>query len=332
MSAPRNILFLLLAAGAYTAIDLTVLHGPVHRLLERGASPTVANVGRTPISRAQLDRAVMARLWREGKTLETLPPDQQAQARKDALAELIDKELLRQATAAQASQVPVTDAEIDAETQRFALRFPTREELAGAAHAQGLSDHELRARIAASLQQEKFLTQQTETACAVTDAELADYYEKHRSSLFSPERRQARHIFLATLNREPEEAHEKLSKALEDLNTKKSTFEQLAATLSEDERSKSRGGDLGWFTAEHLPADFALPVFSLAANKPTLLRTKIGWHLVEVLAVGKKEPRTLESVREELREALAFQKREAAVTQYLQSLRQSRASEIRIVE
>ena len=54
--------------------------------------------------------------------------------------------------------------------------------------------------------------------------------------------------------------------------------------ISEDERSKQVGGELGWMREDRLPDDFAVPVFSMSVASPELIETKLGWHIVEVTA------------------------------------------------
>ena len=67
----------------------------------------------------------------------------------------------------------------------------------------------------------------------------------------------------------------------------------IAAELSEDQRSKNNGGDLGWFSRERLATDFTAAVFALPDKTPSLLRTKLGWHLVELL---ERKPARVETV------------------------------------
>ena len=61
------------------------------------------------------------------------------------------------------------------------------------------------------------------------------------------------------------------------------SFADLAAALSDDPASKTKGGELGWMHAGRLAPDFAAQVLTLPEGTPSLIRTKIGWHLVEVL-------------------------------------------------
>ena len=100
--------------------------------------------------------------------------------------------------------------------------------------------------------------------------------------------------------------------------------------LSEDLANKDHGGALGWMTRERLPADFAAAVFSLALNQPRLIRTTLGWHLVEVTARKAAGPRTFEQAKPEILAALEAVKRRQATADFRQTLRKSAASKIEI--
>lgn len=327
----------------WLAGDLLLFRGPLHRRLlqTRPDSPqsvaafrargAVARVYHHPILRTQLDRAVAERLWLEGKSPADLGPAQLKLARYAALNELIDHQLLRVKAKANAAEFPVSEAEIDAAAERFRSRFASRGELDQALRHEGVdSDQEFRYRLAAVIQREKFLESRIADAVKVDEAEAKAWFDQHAKTLGRPERVRARHVFLATLERDAEEAKAKLAEALGKLERKECDFAQLAAELSEDERSKTRGGDLGWFSRERLPADFTAPVFQLAAGQPALVRTKLGWHLVEVTDRKPAEPRTFEEAKPEVVAALGALKRRDAAAALRQQLRQNAAAHIQV--
>lgn len=331
-------LALLLLAG-----DLLWLHGPLYRFLIRRDPTTpeslaaakargeVARVFHHPILVGQLERAVADRLRREGRPPADLEPGQLKLVRLAALNELIDHQLLRVKTQANAVEVPVGEAEIEAEFERFAQRFASPQERAAALAAEGIaSDTELRYRLAARLQQEKYIESRIGPAAVVSEAEARQWYDEHRSRFVRPERLRARHLFVATLERDPAAAEQIAAGALARLQGGQSDFAALAAELSEDERTKPSGGELGWFSRERLPADFTAAVFALPASKPSLVRSKLGWHLVEVLDRRAAEPIPFEQAREELVAALESERRRRALDRFRAELRHLEARHIHI--
>lgn len=325
----------------YVAGDLLVFHGPLSRKIER-ADPTsaaaiaaakadgvVARVFNLRITRSQLDRAVRERLWLEAKTIESLTPDARKIARYAALDELIDHELLRIKAKANAPDLKVGDAEIDGRMQRFLARFESKDVMLAAMKSQGIAtEQDLRDLFAARIQQEKYVEMKIVPLAAVTDEELRKWFDENQKSLTNPERIEARHVFIPTLDHPPEEAKARLDAALADLTSKKKDFATLAMELSEDPATKDAGGALGWMSRERLPADFSAPVFAMPLNEPALVRTRLGWHLVEVTGHKPAEARGFDQAKPEILAALEAVKRRQAITEYRAALRRFEAEKI----
>jgi parvulin-like peptidyl-prolyl isomerase len=328
---------LCLAAALYLAGDAFIFNGPVRRWLHSVLTPETghlaARVSGHPITRSQLERALDERLWLEGKSAATLAPDDLKLAREAALDELIDHELLRLQVKAVSARFSVSDEEINARLSRLTGRFESKGELATAMKSQGIAkEQDLRDRLAARIRQEKFIALRIGPSIKVTDDEARKWFDENPSAISLPERVEARHIFIPTLDHPPEEAKLKLDEALAALTDKKKDFPTLAKELSEDPATKESGGALGWMTSDRLPADFAAPVFSLETNKPALVRTKLGWHLVEVTARKAAEPRTFEQARPEILAALEAIKRRQATADLRKSLRKADAAKIEIFQ
>lgn len=325
---------LCLAALLYLAGDL-FLHGPARRWLDSTLTPRhlVARVSGQPITRSQLERALIERLWLEGKSPADLTPADLQLARAAALEELIDHELLRHQVNASTPPLPVSDDEINERIRRLVGRFENKGALETAMKSQGIAHEQaLRDRLAAQIRQEKFIAQSIAPAIQITDEEARQWFAENQKSISLPERIEARHIFLPTLDHPSEEAKQKLEAALTTLTARQKDFTTLARELSEDPATKDTGGALGWMTRDRLPADFADPLFSLPLNQPKLLRTKLGWHLVEVTARKPAEQRTFDQAKPEIHAALEALKRRQAVANFRKSLRQTHAAEIEILQ
>jgi parvulin-like peptidyl-prolyl isomerase len=85
-------------------------------------------------------------------------------------------------------------------------------------------------------------------------------------------------------------------------------------------------------TRHRLPADFADAVFALPIGVPTLVRTKIGWHLVEVTARLAREDRTFEQARDEVMVALEAIRRGRAVDAIRERLRRDAGADVIVFE
>jgi len=318
----------------YMVCDFFVFKGPLQQELQemfrtpadkakRAMSQGIcAKVWNGPIYRSQVDYRVQEKLWRTGRDPEKVSEQEMKLLRWAALDELIDESILRIKTRVNREEAPVSDAEIDSELKQFEKRFKSAEELDKALAAQGIENREeLRFRIAARIQQDKYVQLKIADAIAVTDEEAKQWYHDHTDELKMPERRQVRHVFLATLDHPSEEAKASLTGYLEKLKKGETDFAKLAAEVSEDESNKTKGGDLGWVRKARLPGDFATAVFSTPEKTPALVRTKLGWHIIEITGIKAPELLPYEAMKKEITTALVDSKREAAVKQYRHQIR-----------
>jgi len=327
----------------YVAGDLFWFNGPLNRRIQtdRPDSPeaiayaksqgVVARVFGHPILRSQVERAAKERLWLEGRSIDDLPPEERRELRMAALNDLIDHHLLRVKVQHNAEDVPVSDEEVDEAIRRLASRFSTREEMKSELEAEGIdSETELRLRLGARIQQVKFLESRIAEHLVIEEEEARAWYEERAEDFQIPDRVRVRHVFLATLNRESDEAKATLSRAFDGLRAGTKEFAAIAAELSDDPRTKGNGGELGWMTLDRLPADFGQPVFEMKVGKPELLRTKIGWHLVEVLEKRPAEKRSFEDAKKDVLLALESAKRVDMVGAYRKALRAQESISIQV--
>lgn len=326
---------------AYVAVDVCWCHGPISRKLHQpvtlgpvppDASGVVARVLTHAITKSQLQRAIRERLWLEGKTNEPHSPAARQWLTYAVLGELIQHELLRVKAKAHANELRVDPAELERRYQELTSRFASEAECLAVSAAQGLggSAEAVKARLAAQLQQEQYLESRIQPLIQVTEAEVQAWYQQHAAEFTQPERLRLRHVFLAVQERSPDEARRQLETALQTLRNGTATFEQLVASLSEDESSRPRGGELGWMSRARLPEDFAQAVFALPDQQPTIIQTRIGCHLVEVLERKPAEPRRFEDCRSEITAALSAVKRRHATEQFLTALRRLEEGKIEI--
>jgi parvulin-like peptidyl-prolyl isomerase len=323
--------FIALLSAALFFLSEAYTDFAIIRWLNSFRTHQVARVFDQRITRTQLERAVHERLWLEGKTPESLSPENLKMVRYAALDELIDHELLRVKAEANAPQLKVSDEEVNERLRRLLGRFVSKGEMEKAMKSQGIaSERDLRELLAARIQQEKYVELMIGPLAQVTDEEARAWFAENQTQIATPERVEARHVFIATLERPQEEAKALLDVAMADLISGKKNFAALAIELSDDPATKENGGNLGWMTRERLPADFAEPVFSLPANKLGLVRTRIGWHLVEVTGRKPSESRTFEDAKPEVIAALEAVKRRQAAAESRDAMRRFEAANIEV--
>lgn len=103
---------------------------------------------------------------------------------------------------------------------------------------------------------------------------------------------QARHILVKT----EEDAISMVAKLSEG-----ASFDALAKEFSEDEGSREKGGDLGYFTRDMLDEVFTEQAFATSkGDRSAPFETEFGWHIVEVQNRRKAPQPTFEEMRSEI--------------------------------
>jgi hypothetical protein len=141
------------------------------------------------------------------------------------------------------------------------------------------------------------------------------YFDQHQTDFVQPVRLRVRHIFLAAP--EGTDVIETKRAAMEAIMARLEQgedFASLAAEVSEDEATKSHGGDLGFFASDRVPPEFWSAIENLTVNGPvTLVQSHLGFHAVQVMETRPPRAMTFEEARPEIEQLLADVKRAAAV-------------------
>jgi len=151
------------------------------------------------------------------------------------------------------------------------------------------------------------LVQKITSSISVTEEEITNYYDENQDE-FSGTR--IFHILLET----EDEANEIIAK----LN-RGEDFSKLAREHSLCP-SKEQGGDLGLVNEQsNLVSEFKEAALKLKENEITLkpVKTQYGYHIIKA---GKYEQKTLDEVREEIKNTLASEKKQSEVNTYVEKL------------
>lgn len=132
-----------------------------------------------------------------------------------------------------------------------------------------------------------------------------------------------RHILLlADAKHTPQQVKQEIDKLRQQLE-QGSKFSTLAEKYSQDKRSATKGGDLGWVHLGELPPSFNKAIVSMKDGQISQpIRTANGWSLVQVLASRVvKQNKAIE--RQKIRQYLYQRKFNQEVQNWLQKLRGS---------
>lgn len=311
--------------AAYLVGDLFLFSGPLSHMIERKSSKrsdVVARVAGHFITQSQLERSTRENLWIEGKSFDLLSSTEKLQVRENALQVLIDHALLRDKIAGEKKSIHISENEISARLRAMLSRFTTKGEMESSMKRQGIANEsELRAKVAARLQQEKWVEAKIAPIIRVSDREARAWFDQNAASMAMSERIEVRHIFMAAMDHPQNEINAKLGAALEELKLQRKDFATLARELSDDPASKDSGGLLGWVSKARLPADFAAAVFSLPIGEPAIIVSSLGSHLVQVTARKPAEAANFDEIKPEVIAALEAIKRRQAITELRKNVR-----------
>jgi parvulin-like peptidyl-prolyl isomerase len=136
-------------------------------------------------------------------------------------------------------------------------------------------------------------------------------------TFMQPIRFRATHIFLAAPPEtapEAVEAKKELIESLADRLRGGEEFDALVWEASEDEATKPRGGDLGYFCEWRIPPDFFSMLSQLKiGDPPKIFRTALGFHIVRLTEVRPLRQMSFEEARPEIVARLRNAQRRKAV-------------------
>jgi peptidyl-prolyl cis-trans isomerase SurA len=297
-------------------------------------SPDVmATVNGKDILRSDLDKAYNYYKARQGEAPQQPNPEQADIVRLNLLRQLIDEEILDQ-TAAKLN-LAASDEDVNAKLTELKAPY-TQEEFDKNLKQQNTTLDDLKQQIRRQLTSDKLINKEIESKINITDGDISNYYNEHKSefNVIEPHYHLAWIVVTAGSGQQPGNLQN--NKATSDADARKKIqavrnrlttgedFGSLAMNLSEDPNTNSTGGDKGFIAESDLqqsdPAAFALisklkigqitdvlPVYRGAG--PT--QHAIGYAVYKLLGrepAGQREltnPSVQQSIRQGLRESRA---------------------------
>jgi peptidyl-prolyl cis-trans isomerase C len=313
-------LILLLCACGYVLADLLVAHGPLDRLLQRWVSTRaeqrqeVARIADQSISVGELAQALRHRLFRQGLDWDQLDAAARNRERLAALNGLADDAVLRSVRLQAATEA--TSSAIDAELDDFIAEFHPRSEFQRRLALQQLTEGELVRQITARQADQRWL----ETELSVPSE------DRPPPTMQLPAVWLVSHLFLTAHAGGKPDREAEAQRLYQELQAAPQQFTDMVARHSDDERTKRRGGELGWMAETRTPTAFMAAVRSQPLGKISApVRTSLGWHL---LLVHDHKPARAATTAEAWPEWQAWQHtlaRARLVPTLIQQLRQQHA-------
>jgi foldase protein PrsA len=216
-----------------------------------------------------------------------------------------------------AADEKISKVEVDSELKLLREQFRDEKTFRAALRASGFSVRSLRWNIVDNLRAREWIEQQMISQSDATEDECRDFYDTRPQNFRQRARFRASHLFLAAPPETPAEVVESKQKVIEALADRIKHGEklgELAAVASEDEATKTRGGDLGFFSESRMPPDFFSAVVKMHVGEISQpIRTRLGFHIIELTDFKPARQMTFEEVQPEIRLAIENEKRRAAL-------------------
>jgi len=213
---------------------------------------------------------------------------------------------------------------------------------------------EYRDQLETQLLQQSYITQKKrslfESINPPTQPEVEALYRENATNFTNPEYVRISHVFVQIANKtesDAEAARNKIDEARKKLQSGEMSFDDLVLKYSEDEKSKFRGGDVGFLTVDNQQIrsvygrDFVNKVFALDKGEVSgIIESNIGFHIVKI--TEHQRPKILDlndpiapdnptTVREYLRNRLYQQRQQQVLQQATQEVIEELRAEAEIV-
>jgi len=146
-------------------------------------------------------------------------------------------------------------------------------------------------------------------AMTVSDAQIQEYYTSHQTEFAKDEQVRARHILVKPKTEDDagwREAQDRIRELTVETQLPNADFAALAREHSDDEGSKTAGGDLGWFGKGRMVKEFEDAVFALQDGQVSgPVKSQFGFHIIKLEGRQPSGVRPLDEVRTQVRDRLA---------------------------
>lgn len=300
----------------------------------------IARVNNSIITRADLRKA-REQLYADARQApDAAAAEEQAKDHeKDLLRDLIDQQLLLQ----KAQDLGISaDAELvkKLDDLRKQMNVDSMEDLEKAAESQGISFEDFKQNLKNNILTQRVIGQEVGGHITVTNSEIQQYYDQHKSEMTRPEEVRLSEILISTqttadvknasgenvLPEAPSEdvvakAQAKANQVYEMLQ-KGGNFADLAKKYSNGPTS-AIGGDLEYFKRGTLSQQLESKVFAMQAGQYTEpVRTNQGFVILKVTEHQTAGVPPLKEVENQIQEQIYVTKMQPALREYLTKLRE----------
>lgn len=262
----------------------------------------VAEVNGAKLTEVQL-MDVLRELIPQGSYHSAISPETVKAKKKDAMDELIRRELFYQE--ARRIGLRVKSSEINERYAAIEKQYGGRTEFERILKASGYTQKTLKKDIERNMLVTLLYNQEVLQKARVSDEFLSEYYKEHEDSYTRPESLHVRHIMIKVPGEATPEEREEMRKRAEEVDKKAKAgedFAQLAWEYSMDDY-RVKGGDLGIIHRGRLLPPVEDAAFKLKPGQVSgVITTDFGFHIVKVEEKIPPTKLSFEEVKDKLRQ------------------------------
>jgi len=243
-----------------------------------------------------------------------------------SLSFLIEKKL--QLQAAKKKGISVSNAEVDEAVNDIKKmnRFTSDEEMNAALLKEGISVEDYKREIREQLIIMKLVNREVKSKISVSDKDVENYYESHKSDFRFPERIKIGYVNVPVKS---SDSDDEVQKALGKINNIRRDLDNNVSISELMKRYSDSGdikfvSDLGFIKKGDLIPELENPAFSMNEGEISdVIKTSTGFYVIQKIEIKKIEYRPLGEVKDIVRESVFQEKSESVYKDWLYNLKTS---------
>ena len=283
----------------------------------------VAIVNGTVITKEDFNREMSRAEEQIASMGKTLNDSQRSEIKEEVLKNLINLELLYQAS--KEDGIKVDEKTVNEQMEKLKARFPSEKEFKDAFSKKNLSEAMVISQIGRGMAIQKLIDEKVIQKIMISDEETKAYYDSHPDFFKEPEQVQASHILIKVEPKADESQKAEARKKLETIQQKLQEGGDFAALAKEFSEGPSnvKGGDLGYFRRGQMVKPFEEAAFALEPGKVSgIIETNFGYHLIKT--IGKKPEAIIpyKDIKDKLEQYLKQEKVKKEIKVFIDKLRE----------
>lgn len=288
-----------------------------------------AKVNGTVISGQDFQRELDRIQRLKGTNAKTADEAKLADLKREALENIIIRELLYQECNKQ--KISVDASTVDREMEQVKGQFASPGQFAENLQRIKMNEDRVREQVGRGLAIQILIDRSVGKGIAVTDDEVNKYYEQHQKDFTRQAQFRLSHILLAVDSQWPKYNKKEAGDKLSVLRKRILAGEDFAglATANSDCKSKTKGGDIGWFAPGQLTPEMEKAVALLKVGEMSeIVEDRFGLHIIKIVERKDAFTSPLDDVREKVRSLVRQEKSLIMLQRYVKSLRDAAQVEI----